>query len=277
MDNLENLVTDTDDLEVLDAEHEEVVASPTGDDEENEILEEEGENKDEVAEHSQSKKKQSHADNAVAKAARIRAQQETQDRMKEQYDNEIAGFGIPNPYTGKPFRSFKEFLEYGEKYKKEQLEARAEKEGKSVEELREEEENRSYISQKRREDKLEKEKMKALKEQNEFLKKDIRTFKSKYPDIDIAKLEKNLKFKKFCGKRLYKESILDLYEDFTELISDAEAIATAKATTKTSRSTGSGNNGLTNVTLTAEQKAQLEEWNSENPHLKMTAKEFFER
>ena len=37
---------------------------------------------------------QSHQDNAAAKAARIRAEQETAQRLRRQYDEQVAGMGI---------------------------------------------------------------------------------------------------------------------------------------------------------------------------------------
>ena len=58
---------------------------------------------------------QSHQDNAAARAARIRAEQETTERLQRHYDEQVAGMGIINPYTGKPFSSFKDFLAYGER------------------------------------------------------------------------------------------------------------------------------------------------------------------
>ncbi|WP_204220758.1 hypothetical protein, partial [Flavonifractor sp. An52] len=40
---------------------------------------------------------QSHQDNAAARAARIRAEQETTERLQRQYDQQVAGMGIINP------------------------------------------------------------------------------------------------------------------------------------------------------------------------------------
>lgn len=217
--------------------------------------------------------KQSHQDNAAARAARIRAEQETRDRLQRQYDEQVAGMGIVNPYTGKPFRSFKDFLEYGEKYKADKLEEEAKKQGKTVDELREEEENRSYISRKRREEKEQKEAMEALEKQKAFVAADLDTFMKKFPNVDPGKLEQNPKFRKFAKGRLYKEPLSELYEDYLDIVSDAEKAAVERAASRAARSTGGGQSGGADL-LTAKQRAELEEWNANNPSMKMTAKEF---
>ena len=221
------------------------------------------------------KQPQGHEDNAAAKAARIRAEQETTARLQKQFDEQIAGLGVPNPYTGKPFKSFKEFKEYGEQDRREKLEAEAKKQGKSVEELQEEEETKSWAARKRREEKEQREAMAALEQQKAFLRADLETFLQKYPGVDPGKLEANPKFRRFAGKRLYKEPLSELYADFCDLVSDAERAAVAKATGKAARSTGGGQGGGMDM-LTPTQRAELEEWNRDNPDMKMTAKEFLD-
>lgn len=219
---------------------------------------------------------QSHEENAAARAARIRAEQETAERLQKRYDEQVAGMGIPNPYTGKPFRSFKEFQEYGERFRQEKLEQEAKRQGKSLEELQEEEENRSFVSRKRQEERARQEAMEALNRQKAFVAADLSRFLAQYPDVDPAKLEQNPKFRKFAGKRLYKEPLAELYGDFIELVSDAEHAAVEKAAGRAARSTGGGQGGG-NDGLTPAQRTALEEWNRDNPELKMTAKEFLGR
>lgn len=218
---------------------------------------------------------QSHQDNAAARAARIRAEQETTARLQKQFDEEVAAFGIPNPYTGKPFGSFQEFKAYGEQFRREKLEAEAKKQGKTVEELQEEQETKSWAARKRREEKEQREAMAALERQKAFLRADLETFLQKFPGVDPGKLEQNAKFKKFAGKRLYKEPLSELYADFCDLVSDAERAAVAKATGKAARSTGGGQGGGMDM-LTPEQREALEEWNKARPEKKMTAKQFLE-
>ena len=219
---------------------------------------------------------QTHEDNAAARAARIRAEQETSERLQREYDRQVAGMGIPNPYTGKPFKSFKEFQEYGDRFHQEKLEETAQKQGKSVEELQEEEENRSFLARKRDEEKQQKEAMEALDRQKKFLRADLTAFLGKYPGVDPAKLEQNPKFRKFAGKRLYSEPLAELYGDFVELVGDAERAAVEKAVGKASRGTGGAQGGGMEM-LTPGQRDELSEWNRDNPSMKMTAKEFLGR
>ena len=218
-------------------------------------------------------KAQSRAENAALKAARLQGSREAEDRLWKQFDREIAESGAVNPTTGKPFQNFKEFQEYGKKYQEELLEEQAEKTGRPVEELREEAENRAYLSKKRREEATKKDETEKRNADLDRLVADAMDFQEKYPGVDIRKLEQNQKFRKFAGNRLYKEPLADLYADFVELVADAQAVATAKATSKASRGTGGGTGGET-ITLTPSQQKALDEWNSNNPDMKMTAKEF---
>ena len=98
-------------------------------------------------------------------------------------------------------------------------------------------------------------------------------FQRRHPNVDITELEKNPKFRKFAGSRLYKDSISDLYDDYLELVSDAQETGRAQAGSKASRGTGGGTGGET-VRLTPAQQKELDEWNRENPGMKMTAAEF---
>lgn len=218
-------------------------------------------------------REQSHQDNAAARAARIRAEQETAERLQRQYDEQVAGMGIVNPYTGQPFRNFKDFLDYGEKFKAEKLEAEAKRKGTTVQKLQEDQENQSWIARKRREEAEQKKAMEALNARNQFIRDDLAKFMEKYPDVDPGKLEKNQKFRRFAGKRLYNESLSELYADFVDLVSDAERSAVEKAASKAGRSTGGGQSGGGDG-LTPSQRSDLEEWNRNNPSMKMTAKEF---
>lgn len=214
---------------------------------------------------------QSRQDNAAAKAARLRAEQD----LRRQYDETVAGLGIPNPYTGKPFQSFEEFKAYGEEYRKSQLTNRAKQQGKTVEELLAEEEDRAFLRRKRQEEQALRQAREKQSQRQAFMMEDLQSFVEKHPEVDIAKLESNPKFLLFAGNRLYKEPLGTLYEGFTKLVSDTERAAVAKAAGKSARSTGSGQGGSGGA-LTPGQRAQLEEWNRENPNMKMTAKEFLE-
>lgn len=221
-------------------------------------------------------REQTRQDNAAARAARLRAESETRDRLQREYDEKVAGLGVINPYTGQPIKSFGDFEAYGEQFRREKLAQEARRQGKSVEELAEEQENRSFIARKRKEEADQKAAMAELKNQQEFLKADLMDFQQKYPDIDVTKLEKNPKFVKFAGKRLYREPLAELYGDFVDLVSDAERAAVERKAGKQARSTGGGLGGG-GESLSPAQAAELEAWNRENPELRMTAKEFLAR
>ena len=219
------------------------------------------------------KQAQTRAENAALKAARLQGSREAEARLRAQFDREIEESGAVNPETGKPFQSFQEFQAYGKKYQEELLEEQAEKTGRPIEELREEAENRAYISRQRKEAEAKKGQSSKLQEEQQRLIEDAMEFQRRHPNVDIAELEKNPKFRKFAGNRLYKDSISDLYDDYLELVSDAQETGRAQAGSKASRGTGGGTGGET-VRLTPAQQKELDEWNRENPGMKMTAAEF---
>ena len=216
---------------------------------------------------------QSRADNAALKAAGLQGSREAERRLRAQFDREIAESGAVNPTTGKPFQSFKEFQEYGKKYQEELLEEQAEKTGRPIEELREEAENRAYISRQRKEAEAKKGQNSKRLEQQQWMMDDALAFHQAYPEVDLGKLETDKRFRKFAGNRLYKEPLIGLYEDYLELVSDAQETGRAQAGSKASRGTGGGTGGET-VRLTPAQQKELDEWNRENPGMKMTAAEF---
>lgn len=219
------------------------------------------------------KQAQTRAENAALKAARLQGSREAEARLRAQFDREIEESGAVNPTTGKPFQSFKEFQEYGKKYQEELLEEQAEKTGRPIEELREEAANRAYISKQRKEAEAKKGQSSKRAEEQQRLIEDAMEFQKRHPNVDITELEKNPKFRKFAGSRLYKDSISDLYDDYLELVSDAQETGRAQAGSKASRGTGGGTGGET-VRLTPAQQKELDEWNRENPGMKMTAAEF---
>ena len=216
---------------------------------------------------------QSRADNAALKAARLQGSREAESRLRAQFDREIAESGAVNPTTGKPFQSFKEFQEYGKKYQEELLEEQAEKTGRPIEELREEAENRAYISRQRKEAEAKKGQNSKRLEQQQWMMDDALAFHQAYPEVDLGKLETDKRFRKFAGNRLYKEPLIGLDDDYLELVSDAQETGRAQAGSKASRGTGGGTGGET-VRLTPAQQKELDEWNRENPGMKMTAAEF---
>jgi len=217
-----------------------------------------------------------HQHNAAMKAARHSGEVDAEKRLKKQYDDTIAGYGVPNPYTGKSFASFEEFLEYGKRYSQEQLKVKAQKANRPVEELEQDDEDKKFLKQLREKEAEKAESEKKAQEHQEWLGKDLSAFIAKYPDVDAGKLEANPKFKKFAGSRLYQEPLATLYEDFREFTNDTEAAALAKQASKDERSTGAGGSSRDSVLTAAEQK-ELNEWNARYPNEKMTAAEFKKR
>ncbi len=118
----------------------------------------------------------------------------------------------------------------------------------------------------------------SKKKQDEEWDKQEKELTEKYNDLDLDELAKNTKFIKFAQKR--SGSLLEKYEEFIEFIGEAEAETIAKITSKKDRSTNSGKGGegeSGNYGLSQAQKDMLDEWNRNNPRMKMTAKEFKER
>jgi hypothetical protein len=217
-----------------------------------------------------------HEENAAMKAARIRGQKDAEAALRKEYDERVAAIGMINPETGKPFAAFAEFARYGKKVAEERIEAKAKKEGRSVDEVREEEEAKVLLAQKKEADKARERDEEEKKKQSEFLKADAKRFREEFPKVDVAKLETNPKFQRFAKGRLYREPLAEIYTDYLDFVTDAEKTALEKADSKKARSTGAGGGDAKGTLTTAQQKA-LEDWNRLYPRMKMTAAEFKER
>lgn len=196
-----------------------------------------------------------------------RARSETEAALRAQFDEDVAASGIPNPYTGKPFKNFKEFLEYGEQYRAELLKEQSEQTGIPIAQLEEEAENRAYLTRQR------KAAEKSQSDIEERMRREVMQFQKEFPGVDIGKVEKNQAFRRFAGSRLYKENICDLYRDYTEIAGNAQKSGEAKAAGKRERGTGGSSAGGGEL-LSPDQQKELDAWNRAYPHMKMTAKEF---
>ena len=218
---------------------------------------------------------QSREENAAIRAARLKASKEAREAAMREADAEIAAAGIENPYTKKPFASMREFREYAAQVKRARMEEEADRTGRSVEVLEEEEANRKFISSLRERAQAQ-ERDEPEQETESFVARDLRDFIEKYPEMQdpekLEALEKNKSFRRFCGSRFGKEPLAELYESFQELVGESGAAAVAKAASKNDRSTGGGSSG--GVTLTPSQKKELEAWNRANPDMLMTEQEF---
>ena len=220
-------------------------------------------------------KQQTREENAAVRAARLRARREAEAELTAEADEGVRNSGVINPYTGKPFTNFKEFVEYGRQVKDASIAKKAKETGRSVEEIVEEEKIRDEINRRRAEEAEAEQRKAEARKVTEFIAADALEFVAKYPDVDVAGLENTAQFRKFCGSRFGHEPLAELYEAYTELVGNAGAAAVAKASSKKDRSTGGGNNGGAQLTV-AQQKA-LAEWNEANPDLAMTPNEFLSR
>lgn len=218
---------------------------------------------------------QTREENAAIRAARIRAEREAQARAAARADETIAGLGIENPYTHQPFRSMSELEEYGRQVKAAEMANKAQRTGKTVAELTEEEENRRFITGLRQKAAAENEKRLAAGAQRAFIERDVIDFVERHPNVDVGQLEKNKKFRDFCGSRFGKEPLANLYDSYLSLVNDAGTAALEKSRSRSERSTGSGSTG--GAALSPSQARELERWNRDNPDMAMTAKEFLSR
>jgi hypothetical protein len=109
----------------------------------------------------------------------------------------------------------------------------------------------------------------------DFAMRDLDAFLARHADVDVEKLLDNARFVRFCGSRMGREYLADLYDDFAALVSEAGAAAVERARSRSERSTGGGTAG--GALLTPAQKYVLDAWNAEHPEMAMTAKEFLGR
>lgn len=262
--------------EEIDDEQEGVVDPQDSDEDDDADIGENADNNDSDSDSAgQNSKAQSREENATYKAVRLRAEREATAKAEAKANDDIAASGIINPYTNKPFKTTQELREYGEMVKKKQIEERAKKEGRSTEEVEEEVLNREFITKMRKKSEAEDKKS----DNKDFLATDVLDFVEKHPEFNspekLSELENNKSFREFCGSRFGREPLAGLYESYVSLVGRAGDAAVAKSTSRSARSTSAGASGGERLSP-SEQKA-LDRWNSENPDMQMTAKEFLSR
>lgn len=220
---------------------------------------------------SQEKPRQGRDENARIAAAR-RAGEEAgyrrgyQARQKED-DERIARQGVPHPdREGATIRSVDDFVEYGQSY-------RAKTAGKSRAQIEEDDRLREWHEQQQAQEQA-REREQQLRER---ARQDREDFMESYPNVDLQKLMKSQRFGRFVGDRIGRVPLVELYEDYKEVVSESEMAALAKADRKAEKSTGAGGAAQAEERLTNAQKQMLAEWNRDNPHMKMSAKEFLAR
>ena len=215
-------------------------------------------------------------DSGRMQAARRSGEQEGYDRAYREINQRIARSGMRNPGSGEAIQDIDALETFGQSVRKQRIQERAKREGRTEAEVEEEEANQEFLTQSRRNAEEKKRAEADAAKRNEWIDKDLRSFREKYPDVDIEKLDNNAEFRRFCGSRYAKEPLADLYADYMEITGGVAKAAAVRAESKDSRSTSGSRTGG-GVTLTSDQRAELEDWNRRYPKLKMTEQEFASR
>lgn len=114
-------------------------------------------------------------------------------------------------------------------------------------------------------------------DRRQWIRGDAQAFAAEFPEVDLAELDNNKAFRRFCGSRYGREPLAGLYRDYLEIAGGAEQAGRARSEGKQARETGTGSGRGGGDGLTAAQQRDLEEWNRAFPGMKMTAKEFLSR
>ena len=218
---------------------------------------------------------QTRRENAAIRAARLRARREAEAEADKRVVERLAKSGLVNPYTHKPFASLQEVEEYGERVRQAQIKKVAKESGRSEEEVSAEMADKDFLRRMRQEADGKDAERKAKAEREAFILADVVDFVSRYPDVDVDKLERNESFREFCGSRFGKEPLGDLYGSFLKVTGAAGQAAVARQKGRSDRSTGGGSTG--GMTMTPSQQKALDAWNAANPDMAMTAKEYLAR
>ena len=219
---------------------------------------------------------QSHEDNRRYQAARRSGEEAGYQRAVREMNQRIARAGMRNPGSGELIGDIDGLESFSASIRKQRIAEKAKREGRPEAEVEEEEANREFVSQSRREAAEKKKADEEAARQQKWIAEDVKDFAERFPDVDLGKLDGNKAFRQFCGSRYGKEPLGDLYEDYLEIAGNAAQAAVQKAESKKERATGTGG-GSGADTLTASQQKELDEWNRNYPQLKMTAKEFLSR
>ena len=220
---------------------------------------------------------QTHEDNRRYQAARHSGEQTGYEKALREINDRIARTGMGNPETGEVISSIEDLEGFGKARRKQIIEKIAKDTGRTVAEVQEEEDNKDFLRRARREAEDKSRTEQAEAKQREWIRKDALAFAKAYPDVDLAQLDQDKGFRRFCGSRYGKEPLADLYGDYLEIAGGAAKAASARAESKAGRETGSGSGKAGAESLTAAQQRDLDEWNRAYPGMKMTAKEFLSR
>ncbi len=197
-------------------------------------------------------------------------------RAVDEMNARIARSGMRNPANGEIIGDIDGLESFAGQVRKQRIAERAKREGRTEAEVEEEEANKEFVSASRREAEARKKADDETARQQAWIAADLKEFRKKYPDADIAKIDGNAEFRRFCGSRYGREPLAELYGDYLEITGGAARAAAARTESKDSRSTSGSRTGG-GVTLTSDQRAELEDWNRRYPKLKMTEQEFASR
>jgi alanyl-tRNA synthetase len=150
-------------------------------------------------------------------------------------------------YQGTPAEIKAEVKRQAEEYKAQraldEAKKEAERTGTSPELMAQIKELKDELAELKKERQANKQATEAQKAAQERYAQEVRELRERYPDIDTVKLAENPRFKKFLDNSHPKLTILQVYEDFKELVGETEAAAIAKITANTARTTASGKGG----------------------------------
>ena len=215
-------------------------------------------------------------DSGAIEAARRSGESAGYARAMKEVRDRISKTGMRNPESGEVIGDIEGLESFAGSVRKQRIAARAKREGRTEAEVEEEEANKEFLSQSRREAAERKKADEEAARQMEWIEKDLGEFKRKYPDVDVGKLDGDKAFRRFCGSRYGKEPLAGLYGDYLDITQGAAKAGAARSESKDSRSTSGSRTGG-GVTLSSEQKAALEDWNRRYPNMKMTENEFASR
>lgn len=220
--------------------------------------------------------RQSHEDNRRYQAARRAGEQSGYLRAMNEVNERIRAVGMRDPSSGEAIGDIGGLENYSKSLRRQRIQERAKAEGRDAAEIEEEENDREFVRSERARARQKEAENAEERRQMAWIAQDAAAFSEAYPDVDLSKLDSDKAFRRFCGSRYGREPLAELYEDYLEIAGEQRAAALAKAEGKAQRETGAGS-GSGAETLTARQQKALDEWNRENPRMKMTAKEFLSR
>ncbi len=168
---------------------------------------------------------QTHEDNRRYQAARRSGEEAGYQRAVREMNQRIARAGMRNPGSGEIIGDIEGLESFSASIRKQRIAEKAKREGRPEAEVEEEEANREFVSQSRREAAEKKKADEEAARQQKWIAEDVKDFAQRYPDVDLGKLDGNKAFRRFCGSRYGREPLGDLYEACLEVAGNAAQAA----------------------------------------------------